>query len=49
MYSEKNGSKKQSKGNKTVPGIVATIRKEDEHKYSTKTSTTIKDQKDERT
>jgi hypothetical protein len=30
-----------SKGNKTVPGKVATTRIEDGHKYNTKTSITI--------
>ena len=30
-----------SKGNKTVPGKVATTRTEDGHKQTTKTSTTI--------
>ena len=37
----KNGSTEHSKGNKTVPGKVATTRTEDGHKQNTKTSTTI--------
>ena len=37
----KNGSTERSKGNKTVPGKVATTRTEDGHKQNTKTSTTI--------
>jgi hypothetical protein len=35
---EKNGSTEHSKGNKTVPGKVATTRTEDGHKQNTKTS-----------
>ena len=38
---EKNRSKEHSKGNKTVPGKVATTRTEDGHKQNTKISTTI--------
>ena len=38
---KKNGSTEHSKGNKTVPEKVATTRTEDEHKQTTKTSTTI--------
>ena len=38
---EKNWSTGHSKGNKTVPGKVATTRTEDGHKQTTKTSTTI--------
>ena len=38
---EKNGSIEHSKGNKTIPGKVATTRTEDGHKYNTKTSITI--------
>ena len=42
MYQgEKNKSREYSKGNKTVPGKVATTRTEDGHKQSTKTSDTI--------
>ena len=37
----KNGSTEHSKGNKTVPGKVATTRTEDGHKQDTQTSTTI--------
>jgi len=37
----KNGSTEHSKGNKTVPGKVATSRTEDGHKQNTKTSVTI--------
>jgi len=37
----KNGSTEHSKGNKTVPGKVATTCTEDGHKQTTKTSTTI--------
>jgi len=37
----KNGSTEHSKGNKTVPGKVATTRTEDGHKQNTKTSVTI--------
>ena len=37
----KNGSTEHSKGNKTVPGRVATTCTEDGHKQTTKTSTTI--------
>jgi hypothetical protein len=36
-----NGSTEYSKGNKTVPGKVATTRTEDGHKQNTKTSITI--------
>jgi hypothetical protein len=36
----KNGSTEYSKGNKTVPGKVATTRTEDGHKQNTKTSVT---------
>jgi len=36
-----NGSTEHSKGNKTVPGNVATTRTEDGHKQNTKTSATI--------
>jgi len=38
---QKNGSTEHSKGNKTVPGKVATTCTEDGHKQTTKTSTTI--------
>jgi len=38
---EKNGSTEHSKGNKTVPGKVATTRTEDGHKQNTKTRVTI--------
>jgi len=38
---EKNGSTEYSKGNKTVPGKVATTRSEDGHKQNNKTSLTI--------
>ena len=38
---EKNGSTEHSKGNKTVPGKVATTRTEDGHKQDTKTSVTL--------
>jgi len=38
---EKNGSTEHSKGNKTVPGKVATTCIEDGHKQNTKTSVTI--------
>jgi len=38
---QKNGSTEHSKGNKTVPEKVATIRTEDGHRQTTKTSTTI--------
>ena len=41
MYQGKNGSTEHSKGNKTIPGKVATTRTEDGHKQTTKTSTTI--------
>ena len=41
MYQGKNESTEYSKGNKTVPGKVATTRTEDGHKQDTKTSTTI--------
>jgi len=37
----KNGSTEHSKGNKTVPEKVATTCTEDEHKQTTRTSTTI--------
>jgi hypothetical protein len=37
----KNGSREYSKGNKTVPGKVATTRTEDGHKQNTKTRATI--------
>ena len=40
MYQAKNGSTEHSKGNKTVPGKVATTCTEDGHKQTTKTSTT---------
>ena len=40
-YYEKNGSTEHSKGNKTVPGKVATTCTEDGHKQNTKTSVTI--------
>ena len=38
---QKNWITKHSKGNKTVPGKVATTCTEDGHKQTTKTSTTI--------
>jgi hypothetical protein len=38
---QKNCSTEHSKGNKTVPGKVATTCTEDGHKQATKTSTTI--------
>ena len=38
---QKKGSTEHSKGNKTVPGKVATTCTEDRHKQTTKTSTTI--------
>jgi len=38
---QKNWSTDHSKGNKTVPGKVATTCTEDGHKKTTKTSTTI--------
>ena len=38
---QKNWSTEHSKGNKTVPGKVATTCTEDGHKQTTKTSTTI--------
>ena len=41
MYQGKHESKEHSKGNKTIPGKVATTRTEDGHKQATKTSTTI--------
>ena len=41
MYWAKNGSTEHSKGNKTVPVIVATTCTEDGHRQTTKTSTTI--------
>ena len=37
----KNWSREHSKGNKTVPGKVATTRTEDGDRQTTKTSTTI--------
>jgi hypothetical protein len=37
----KNGSRKYSKGNKTIPGKVAIIRTEDGHIQNTRTSVTI--------
>ena len=40
-FREKNGSTEHSRGNKTVPEKVATTRREDGHKYNTKTNTTI--------
>ena len=41
MYQGKNGSTEHSKGNKTVPGKVATTPTEDGHKQNTKTGVTI--------
>ena len=41
MYQGKNGSTEHSKGNKTVPGKVATTRTEDGQKWTTKTGTEI--------
>ena len=41
MYWGKNGGTEHSKGNKTVPGKVATTRTEDGHKQNTKTSVII--------
>ena len=41
VFGRKNWSTKHNKGNKTVPGKVATTRTEDGHKQTTKTSTTI--------
>ena len=41
MYQGKNGRTEHSKGNKTVPGKVATTRTEDGHKQNTKTRVTI--------
>ena len=41
MYQGENGGIEQSKGNKIVPGKVATTCIEDGHKQTTKTSTTI--------
>ena len=41
MYQIKNGKTENSKGNKTVPGKVATACTEDGHRQTTKTSTTI--------
>ena len=41
VLGKKNGSTEHSKGNKTVPGKVATTHTEDGHKENTKTSTTI--------
>ena len=37
----KNGSRKYGKGNKTIPGKVATTRTEDGHKQDSKTNVTI--------
>jgi len=37
----KNGSTEHSKGNKTAPGEVATMRTENGHKQNPKTSATI--------
>ena len=37
----KDGNTEHSKGNKTIPGKVATTRTEEGHKQTTKTSTTI--------
>ena len=36
MYQGKYGSTEHSRGNKTIPGKVATTRTEDEHKQTTK-------------
>jgi len=41
MYQGKKRSTEYSKGNKTVPGKVATTHTEDGHKQDTKTNTTI--------
>ena len=41
MYWAKNWNTEHSKGNKTVPGKVATTCKKDGHKQTTKTSTII--------
>jgi len=41
MYGRKNRSTEHSKGNKTVPGKVATKHTEDGHKQNTKTSVII--------
>jgi hypothetical protein len=41
MYLGENGRTEYSKGNKTVPGKVATTRAENGHKQNTKTSVTI--------
>jgi len=41
MHWGKNWSTENSKGNKTVPGKVATTRTEDGYKWNIKTSTTI--------
>ena len=41
MCQAKNWSTEHSKGNKTVPGKVATTCTEDGHKQTSKTSTTI--------
>ena len=41
MYQAKNGNTEHSKGNKTVPEKLATKCTEDEHRQTTKTSTTI--------
>ena len=38
---KKNRNTEHSKGNKRVPGKVATTRTEDGHKWNTKTSTTM--------
>jgi len=46
---EKNGSTEHCKGNKAVPGKVATTCTEDGHKQNTKTSTKISTKKDEGT
>ena len=47
MYQGKNGSREYSKGNKTVPGKVATTHTEDGHKQSTKNKRYNINQKDE--
>ena len=41
MYQGKNGSTEHNKGNKTIPGKVATTRTKDGHKSTTKTHTPI--------
>ena len=41
IHKHNNKTTEHSKGNKTVPGKVATTRTEDGHKQTTKTSTTI--------